>query len=55
MIGVFEPDYPWYHGGDQFTTAPGLKDLNGVDGLVRRFSSGSVSVYQVRRRGGLNG
>jgi len=47
-IGVFEPDYPWYHGGDQFTTAPGLEALNGVEGLVRRFSSGSVSVYQVR-------
>ena len=21
-IGVFEPDYPWYHGGNQFTTPP---------------------------------
>jgi len=46
-IGVAESIYPWYTGGNTYTIAPGMKNLDEVSGLYRRFTSGSVSVYEV--------
>ncbi len=46
-IGVAESIYPWYKGGSIYTIAPGMTGLDEVSGLSRRFTSGSVSVYEV--------
>nr|WP_127781679.1 DUF6541 family protein [Rhodococcus sp. X156] len=46
-IGVVQGGYPWYTGPSPFTLAPGLTGLDAVTGLDRRFTSGSVSVYEV--------
>jgi len=46
-IGVAESLYPWYRGGSTYTIAPGMTGLDEVSGLSRRFTSGSVSVYEV--------
>lgn len=47
MIGVAQSIYPWYTGGNTYTVAPGMTGLDEVAGLSRRFTSGSVSVYEV--------
>lgn len=46
---VFVADgvYPWYKGGQLYSIAPGMTNLDDVAGLTKRFTSGSVSVYQV--------
>lgn len=46
-IGVTQAFYPWYTGGGTYTVAPGMTGLDAVAGLSRRFTSGSVSVYEV--------
>ncbi len=51
-IGVGQGLHPWFKGGaaGAYSIAPGMENLGSVPGLNLRFTSGSVSVYEVAPR-----
>jgi len=51
-IGVGQGLHPWLKGGaaGAYSIAPGMENLGSVPGLNLRFTSGSVSVYEVAPR-----